>query len=206
MINKFMSTEITAHFSSRFEKETLKGKNNCWQHDHDTFAQKSILFHQIKQLIITRETLGPTHWTGTHKQAARLSADVPSNSLFSPQIGPASLYQITIMASSIVQTMDWRNWDANTQLKPDFIYFKISHCLTWLFSKVGDWPGWNSGPMHLSHQYQLVLWRVGLRSLQRMYCEQKRSEVKQQSSFVSWENHSCVNKLKPLTAEWLGPR
>ena len=128
-----------------------------------------MLFHRfssfVKQIIwillfnITRKTLRPTYRIWTHKQTARGPGDAPSNNLPSPQIGPASLYQIVFMASSIVQTMDWRNWYANRQLKPDFIYFKISHRLTQLFSKVGDWPRWNTGPMHLSHQHQLVLWR-----------------------------------------------
>ena len=53
-------------------------------------------------LKISRETLGPTHWAGTHKQAAQGPGDAPSNSLASP-------YQIVFMASSTVQTMDWRN-------------------------------------------------------------------------------------------------
>ena len=54
------------------------------------------------QLIITGETLGPTRWTGIHMQAARVSGDAPSNSLISP-------YQTVFMASSIVQTMNWRD-------------------------------------------------------------------------------------------------
>ena len=53
-------------------------------------------------LIITRESLGPTRWTGSHKQAARGPGDALSDSLASP-------YQIVFMASSIVQTMDWRD-------------------------------------------------------------------------------------------------
>ena len=53
-------------------------------------------------LIISRETLGPTRRTGSHKQAARGPGDALSNSLAGP-------YQIVFMASSIVQTMDWRD-------------------------------------------------------------------------------------------------
>ena len=57
------------------------------------------------------------------------------------------------------------------------LYFKISQN-TRVF-KIGDSPGWNTGLM--------VLWRVGGRSLQQASCEQKRSDVKQQSIFVSWK-------------------
>ena len=79
------------------------------QYRHNRLFSVKIPYYQRKSinkyklaLIITRETLGPTHWTGNHKQAALGPGDTPSNSLASP-------YQIAFMASSIVQTMEWRN-------------------------------------------------------------------------------------------------
>ena len=75
-------------------------------------------------LIITRGTLGPTRWTGSHKQAARGPGDAPSNSLASP-------YQIVFMASSIVQTMDWWDWYGSRPLKPDFIHFQLRIAWPW---------------------------------------------------------------------------
>ena len=76
------------------------------------------MYHWKGNLIITRETLRPTRWTESHKQATRRPSDAPSNRLASP-------YQIVFIASFIVQTMDWRDLYGNRQLKPDFIYFKL---------------------------------------------------------------------------------
>ena len=73
----------------------------------------------------------PTHWTGTHKQAVQGRGDAPLNSLASP-------YQIACRASSIVQLWAGETDMLTWQLKPDFIYLKISHCLTQLFSNASD--------------------------------------------------------------------
>ena len=52
MVNKYHRNLNYGTIHLPIWEEHLQQKYNSWQHDYDTFTQKSILFHQIKQFYL----------------------------------------------------------------------------------------------------------------------------------------------------------